>query len=398
MFPRKIITKTLSLILLASLVLSSCAGVGAQPTPTVDPELEQEFIPIVSATGVVVPNRWAMLSMVSGGVVEAILVEEGDVVEAGQVLLRLNGKDRMEAALAAAEMELLAAEQALQDVYDTAEQVRAAAQLRLANAEKAVDQAQKRRNSKDFKVGSQAQIDRAYADYVLAEDAVEQAEELFSAVADRAEDDVQRASLLSALAAARERRDKAKRNLNYLLSLPDEIEIARAEGELAVAKTELEAAQREWEKVKDGPDANVLELTQARLRNAKAQLSASRTALADLELKAPFTGTVSRVQVRSDEWVSPGQPVMTLADLENLVVETTDLSEINIAQIEIGNTAIITFDALPEVTVSGTVVYIAPKAAEGAGVNYPVKLTLSNIPDRLLWGMTAFVDIQIEQD
>jgi hypothetical protein len=42
------------------------------------------------------------------------------------------------------------------------------------------------------------------------------------------------------------------------------------------------------------------------------------------------------------------------------------------------------------------VVSIAPKAAEGSGVNFPVILELNEIPPELRWGMTAFVDIEVE--
>ena len=62
----------------------------------------------------------------------------------------------------------------------------------------------------------------------------------------------------------------------------------------------------------------------------------------------------------------------------------------------VGDTAIVTFDALPEQVLEGTVVSIAPKAAEGSGVNYPVILKLNKIPPELRWGMTAFVDIEID--
>ena len=67
---------------------------------------------------------------------------------------------------------------------------------------------------------------------------------------------------------------------------------------------------------------------------------------------------------------APGLPVLLLADLENLQVETTDLGEIDVAQIVVGDTAIVTFDALPELVLEGTVVSIAPKAAPGSGVDY----------------------------
>ena len=85
-----------------------------------------------------------------------------------------------------------------------------------------------------------------------------------------------------------------------------------------------------------------------------------------------------------------------LADLENLRVETTDLNEIDVARIEIGDTAIVNFDALPDVVVEGKVIRVAQKAAEGSGVNYTVVVLLDEIPEKLRWGMTAFVDVEVE--
>jgi multidrug resistance efflux pump len=102
------------------------------------------------------------------------------------------------------------------------------------------------------------------------------------------------------------------------------------------------------------------------------------------------------LNINPSEFVSPGQPVLLLADLNNLEVETTDLGEIDVAQIKVGDTAIITFDAIPDVQVEGTVKRIAPKAAEGSGVNYTVIVEVNELPDQLRWGMTAFVDIELE--
>ena len=55
----------------------------------------------------------------------------------------------------------------------------------------------------------------------------------------------------------------------------------------------------------------------------------------------------------------------------------------------------VTFDALPDLVLEGTVISIAPKADQGSGVNFPVVIELSEIPPALRWGMTAFVDIDV---
>jgi multidrug resistance efflux pump len=113
-------------------------------------------------------------------------------------------------------------------------------------------------------------------------------------------------------------------------------------------------------------------------------------------LLAPFDGVVSTVSIRENEWANPGQEIVLLAGGEALEVETTDLNEIDVARVKVGDTVTVTFDALPDVTIQGKVASIAPKASEGAGVNYTVRVTLDEVPDGLRWGMTAFVDIAVE--
>ena len=87
---------------------------------------------------------------------------------------------------------------------------------------------------------------------------------------------------------------------------------------------------------------------------------------------------------------------MLLAGGDGLEVETTDLNEIDVARVKVGDTVTVTFDALPDVTVQGKVASIAPRSSEGAGVNYTVHVTFDDAPDGLRWGMTAFVDIAVE--
>ena len=93
----------------------------------------------------------------------------------------------------------------------------------------------------------------------------------------------------------------------------------------------------------------------------------------------------------------PGQPVLVLGDLDTLQVETTDLDEIDIARIQTGQRADLTFDALPEEVLTGEVVRIAPMSTPGqAATTYKVIVEFDEIDPALRWGMTAFVDIWIK--
>jgi len=334
---------------------------------------------------------------VEGGVIEDLLVKEGQQVKKGDVLMRLSGTQHARAALTAAEAGLVAAEKALQNVHEQAALATADAELKLAQARKALLDAEEAREKKDYGRASQNTLDGLRADYILAQDAVDQAEKQFGYFEDREEDDVQRAQALTLLVNARKLRDRALYNLNYALGKPDPEEVAKADGAVSVAQAALEDAQRQYDRMKNGPDPDVLKQAEANLTNAEAQVESARQVLADLELKAPFAGVVSQIKVRTGEWVIAGQPVMMLADLAELQVETTDLSEIDVARLDVGNTAAVTFDALPDVVVQGVVHSIAPKSDEGAGVNYRVVVQLDEIPAKLRWGMTAFVDITVSE-
>ena len=101
--------------------------------------------------------------------------------------------------------------------------------------------------------------------------------------------------------------------------------------------------------------------------------------------------------MRANEWVEAGQPLLLLADLSTLQVETTDLNEIDAARVHEGDAAVVTFDAFPGTILNGTVTRISPKSSRTTGVNYTAVIPLASIPDRLRWGMTAFVDIQPQQ-
>ena len=433
-----------------TLVLAACDSL---PLPPGDPTAESdtpeqvvvEYKPMVSATGKIVPEQEALLSVSAGGVVEDVLVSKGDDVTAGQVLVQLEGTEQQLAAISAAELELANAKFALETLHKNTDLIAAQAlqsaetaeraledlnnrELQQALALQAVADAQKAIDSTERSArylqspATQADIDAQKAQVVIARDALEKAEEDFEPHAGKPEDNLTRANYQARLAAAQQVYDAVVRRLNALEGTGSEVDINVAEADFLTAQASLIQAERDLERVMDGPDAGevaLLEaqiekgyrdhetysagpdpddvaLAEARIANAGTQLVAAKETLADLELAAPFDGVVSAVYINPSEWVAPGSPVLLIADLDHLQVETTDLGEIDVARIIEGDTAVVTFDALPDLVLEGTVISIAPKAAEGSGVNFPVILELSEIPPALRWGMTAFVDIEVE--
>jgi multidrug efflux pump subunit AcrA (membrane-fusion protein) len=382
-----------TLVILA--VASACSGRTAPPTATPETEAEEEFKPVASATGVIVPARWVQLSAAGAGIAEEVLVQEDEVVEKSDILVRLAGAEKLEAAIAAASFELAAAQRALDDLYKDPELRLAQAKQRMVDARLAIRDAERRVKNLSTS-SSQADIDQARATVALAKDKLDKARKDYKPYANKPDDNLTRAALLNRKAQAEQVYDAAVRRLNNLLGSANELDLSEAESDLELGQAQLARAERDVEMYQKGPDPADIALGEKRVANARTQLAAAEAALDDLVVTAPIAGTVSELNVHPGEWVAPGQNLLLLADLDHLRIETTDLSEIDVARIQVGDPVKITFDALPEVAATGKISRIGSKAAQGAGVNYTVVVEFDEIPEALRWGMTAFVDIEVD--
>ncbi|NPV86776.1 MAG: efflux RND transporter periplasmic adaptor subunit [Anaerolineae bacterium] len=347
------------------------------------------LVAIVGGTGTVRADQTALLSWQTSGQIAAVRVQEGDVVAAGTRLAELE-RNSLPQNVILAEADLVAAQRELERIKESSA-AKAKAQLTLAQAQKALEDAQKRRDQKDFQRASQATLDGARANYILAEQALKDAEENYKGVSHLADDDPGRAAALSVLATARQNRDRALANLNWLLSKPDAVEIAQADAELEVAKANLEDAQREWERLKDGPDPEDIVA-------AEARVTAIEATLATAYLEAPFAGTITEVRSKPGDQVTPGTVSFRIDDLRRLLVDA-QIPEVDINRVQAGQPADLTFDAIPNTVYEAKVVSVG-RVASGAtqsGVNFTVTLELTLPDDAVRPGMTAAVNIIVNQ-
>ena len=103
---------------------------------------------------------------------------------------------------------------------------------------------------------------------------------------------------------------------------------------------------------------------------------------------------MASINVIPGELVQVDQAILTLATLNDLQIETTDLSERDIARVKTGQNVNVYIEAL-DVTITGKVIRISPiSKTVGGDVVYPVTIKLDEQPEGLLWGMTAEVEIK----
>lgn len=382
--------KEMAIVVVAfGIVLSGCS---AASTGTPIPESNADVMnPVISATGIVVPEQWAALSVRSSGVVDEILVNEGDEVIQSTPLLRLNGQEQAGTAVTAAQLELDSAERAVEQLVDDAASIAAQSQKDMVAARNALDAAE-RELDKYEEDAYLEDIKTAKRDVKRELDQLEERQKKYNKYVSLPEDNDTREYYLERLQDQQRDYDEAVRDLSDL-----EMEKAGYEAESAKAKALLDKATKQYDDHKNGPAQADKQVAESRVANARAQLEAAQKNLDNLLLKAPFDGVVSSIKVRAGEYVSTGQSVLMFAGSTPLIVETTDLNEIDVARIRMGDPVSVTFDAIPEDVIEGKVVRIGKKSTEGSGVNYTIRIELSQVPDGLLWGMTAFVDIQVQK-
>jgi multidrug efflux pump subunit AcrA (membrane-fusion protein) len=375
----------LIIIILSALVFTGCSKTPEPAPAPEEPQGQSTTARGNTASGVVAPAQFGSLSLPVGGMIAEVLVKEGEQVQAGQPLIRLRGSDpenldkELQARIAAAELEIQTAQKALDDLdknavlaRDEALRQSALAAQQVRDAQYSLDNLSIPSNQKDldpFEAFDQmkANYDKAWKAYEPVKDLDENTD-----LRQERQDDL----------------ESAQSDLNAALRR------VQLTIDLQTAQSALEKARQDSATYQDGPDPKDVALAQARLANAETALAAARAVIDDRELVAPYAGTVTALSVKPGEFAAPGAPLLQLADLSRLQVETTDLDEAGTAQLAAGDAVKVSFDALPGVEVPGTVVYIPPKAIEGAGGDFKVIVALDELPAGLRWGMTAFVDFQ----
>jgi RND family efflux transporter MFP subunit len=138
----------------------------------------------------------------------------------------------------------------------------------------------------------------------------------------------------------------------------------------------------------------VIDMAEASVQRAQASVEIAQANLAQGSLTAPSDGTIASLDIIPGEFVQSDQVVITLATLNTLQVETTDLSERDIINVHLGDPVSIFVEALNK-DIRGKVIGISPIAETvGGDVVFKVTIAFNEQPENLLWGMTAEVELQ----
>jgi len=358
---------TLTAILV--LALSACGG-GQQPAATAEPVGDVVGSSDIIAEGRLEPVRATNLTFQARGVVEEVFVKAGDAVSEGDFLVRLSNAG-------AAEAQVLVAQNAYDSLLrnesgDRAHlwQVYMDAQIVRAEAEKKWE---------DLNVDSiEDRIEDLEADVEDARDDLKDAQDEFDKYKDLDENNSRRTNAEDDLETAQEDLSQAIRNLEEEMRKRDEVKAAYDAALAAEAE-----AKYQYEISLDGPNADQLAL-------AKANLDAAKDALSSYVITAPFSGMVADVNVKAGEQVGTETRVVSIADYGQWFVETTDVTELEVVNLKVGQTVSIRPDALPDLELTGTVTEISNAfVQQGGDILYTVRIRVDGSDPRLKWGMTV---------
>ena len=327
---------------------------------------------------------------IPGRVVERA-VDEGDLVQAGQLIARLESADLVqEVALRKADAE---------NAQAALDELRAGfRQEDVAQGEAAAQQAQARLDemlagSRPQEIAAaQATVDRAKAETVRAQaDAARYQALVKKDEVSRQQYDAVRTTYETAVA----RQKEAEEQFKLVKEGPRREQIEQARAALLQTKEHFRL-------LRNGSRKEDIEQARARLDVAQAARAEAETRLSYATVNCPLSGVVLSKNIEPGEYVSPGTPIVTVADLENIWVRAY-VNETDLGRVKVGQRARVTSDSYPHKVYDGRLAFVASQAEftpktvqtekERVKLVYRVKVDITNQNMELKPGMPAEVDL-----
>ncbi len=332
-----------------------------------EPYQRQTLDANIYGTGTVQPNQTAVLTWSAGGIVGEVNVSLGETVEKDEVLMSLD-PDSVSVDILQAQVDVINAQNALDDLYTNWEADLAQAKLDLLNAEEELDD---------------LEIDRQIMNYERCTD--ERIEEL--------EDELAKAERYYAFkgdSTALQALNTAQANLDFCNADFTEQEIAEAELKVQLGEAKVADLQKRVDTLSDGPDPDQVTILETQLAIAQKRADS-------LMVKAPFDGVVTVLPVQTGDVVQAGTQAVRLDDLSNFYLDV-QISEVDIPKVAVGQPAQLVFDAYFDETFTGEITQIAPVGSIAQGVvEYTVRIKMNDGDGQIKPGMTAAVSIVVEE-
>lgn len=378
-------------ILGLSILLGACdTFTVSQATPVVYDAVKPDTSGLIIADGEVVPSNDIQIISTKNGQVAEVLFEEGQTVQAGEVILRLETPKQLLAELKSAQLDQLKAQQVLDDLQLYGNLQKQKAYQRVLDAQTARRSALTAWDAFD-EDQYEDDLETIKEEVIDARKELEDAKGDLKDFLDLEEDNPQRVNRQEDVDEAQITMNELEREQAALEQTYEQLQL-----NLAFSEAEEETAWNEYRKFKQEnvPD-DQLTLAEEQLATANARIDAIEASIADFEITTPMEGTLVLLNVQQSEWLYAGQMLAVVADFSTWYVESTDTNELEIVDVKVGDAVTLEFDAFPDETVRGRVIEIKDfPVMKYNDVIYPIRIELIDNDLPLRWNMSVIIKIE----
>lgn len=186
-------------------------------------------------------------------------------------------------------------------------------------------------------------------------------------------------------------------NVSALLSIKNDIKTSKDSAENA-NRTITEKTQSLID-LESGTDQLDIKSQQLKVRQAENALADAQETLGDYTVRSPIAGVLASVDIQKGNQASPTTAAATVITKQKLA--ELSLNEVDIVKVKVGQKATLTFDAIEDLSISGSVVEIDTLGTTEQGVvSYKVKIGLDTQDERIKPGMSVSASIitDVKQD
>lgn len=358
--------------------------------------LERQNLSVtVSANGTVKPERSINISPKNSGVLRRLLVNEGDIVKAGQILAYMDDSN-LQGQLTSARGQLAQAQANLQKAEaGNRPQDIAQSQAQLDEAQANLRRIESGNRPQDI-AQAQARLSSAQANFNKAEDNFRRNQQLYEAGG----------ISLQTLNQIRADLDSAQAQVNEAQQALALQQAGSRQEDIDQARATVRQRQEALALLQAGTRREDIDVARAQVMSARGALQNIQAQINDTIIRAPFDGLVTRKFADPGAFVTPttagsdvssatSSSILSLASVNEVV---TNLAETNISQISLGQPVSITADAYPGRTFTGKVSHIAAQAVVVQNVtSFEVRVSLEDPENLLRSGMNVEAEFQVNQ-
>lgn len=372
-------------------------AINRQASPKLDiasltvPVVSSDVILRISASGKVVPIQSVNLSPKNSGVLAQLLVEQGDKVEQGQIIARMDDSN-LQAQLSKARANLAQVRAQLAEARaGTRPEEIAQSRARLNQSRAQLNQARTGNRPEEI-AQAQAQVEAARARVNLTSSRVQRNRNLASSGA------ISQDTLDEVIADDR----SAKANLLEAQRRLIDIKNGSRTEEIDQKRAAVAEQEQALQQLQNGSRPEQIDQFEASVAAAQSELKAVQVQLDDTIIRAPFSGIVTQKYATVGAFVTPTTSASNTASATSSSIVAVSrglevlaqIPEVDIGQVKQGRIVEIVADAYPNQVFKGKVRLISPEAVVEQNVtSFQVRIILTTGQEQLKSGMN--VDLTI---